>query len=130
MGAHRGHKRRQPSDAPCYYAGMSVAGPSRYDDPAIQPIEAFIGLRDAMELADCLQTGNGASGAPAIAAALSRYARARGIDRVLRIGFSGALAYGFDRGGWLADVPRGLGLTALQLVPPLKRELIRKLALI
>ncbi len=89
-----------------------------------------LGLRDAMELADCLQTVSGTSGAPAIAAALSRYARARGIDRVLRIGFSGALAYGFDRGGWLADVPRGLGLTALQLVPPLKRELIRKLALI
>ena len=42
-----------------------------------------------------------------------------GTPREMRIG-----------GAVLADVPRGLGLTALQLLPPLKRELIRRLALI
>lgn len=89
-----------------------------------------LGLRDAMELADCLRKHNATNGSTPISSALSRYARSRGVDRVLRIGFSGALAYGFDRGGWLADVPRGLGLTALQLVPPLKRELMRRLALL
>lgn len=89
-----------------------------------------LGLRDAMELADCLRTHNATNGSAPISSALGRYARSRGVDRVLRIGFSGALAYGFDRGGWLADVPRGLGLTALQLVPPLKRELMRRLALL
>lgn len=90
-----------------------------------------LGLRDAMALAASLQAmTRTAPAADAIASTLSGYARARGIDRALRIGFSGALAYGFDRGGWLADMPRGIGLTALQLLPPLKRALIRHLALL
>jgi len=89
-----------------------------------------LGLRDSMVLAEALRGATTPGNVETIASALGRYARARGVDRMLRIGFSGALAYGFDRGGWLADVPRGLGLTALQLLPPLKRELIRRLALI
>ena len=85
-----------------------------------------LGLRDAQDLADAFvrQTSNAT-----IAATLSKFARARGIDRVARIGFTGLLAYGFDRGGWLADVPRGLGLTAVQMLPPLRREVTRRLAL-
>ncbi len=89
-----------------------------------------LGLRDAAELAESLSPSATSAATADIPRALARYARARGIDRVLRIGFSGALAYGFDRGGWLADVPRGLGLMALQLAPPLKRELLRRLALV
>ncbi len=85
-----------------------------------------LGLRDARDLADAFarQTTN-----ETIAATLSRFARSRGIDRVARIGFTGLLAYGFDRGRWLADVPRGLGLTAVQMLPPLRREITRRLAL-
>jgi 2-octaprenyl-6-methoxyphenol hydroxylase len=82
-----------------------------------------LGLRDSMVLAEALRGATTPGNVETIASALGRYARARGVDRMLRIGFSGALAYGFDRGGWL-------GLTALQLLPPLKRELIRRLALI
>jgi 2-octaprenyl-6-methoxyphenol hydroxylase len=85
-----------------------------------------LGLRDAQDLADAFVRKKSDE---TIAATLSRFARARGIDRVARIGFTGLLAYGFDRGGWLADVPRGLGLTAVQLLPPLRREITRRLAL-
>ena len=85
-----------------------------------------LGLRDAQDLADAF--GQQKPG-ETIAGTLSKFARSRGIDRVARIGFTGLLAYGFDRGGWLADVPRGLGLTALQMLPPLRREITRRLAL-
>jgi 2-octaprenyl-6-methoxyphenol hydroxylase len=85
-----------------------------------------LGLRDAQELADAFVRQP--AGTP-VAATLSKFARSRGVDRVARIGFTGLLAYGFDRGGWLADVPRGLGLTAVQLLPPLRREIVRRLAL-
>ena len=67
--------------------------------------------------------------AETIAPTLTNFARKRGPDRVARIGFTGMLAYGFDRGGWLFDVPRGLGLTAVQMLRPLRRELVRHLAL-
>ena len=85
-----------------------------------------LGLRDAQDLGDAFARQKSDE---TIAAILFKLARARGIDRVARIGFTGLLAYGFDRGGWLADVPRGLGLTALQMLPPLRREITRKLAL-
>lgn len=85
-----------------------------------------LGLRDAQALADVFVRK---SSDYTIAATLSKFARSRGIDRVARIGFTGLLAYGFDRGRWLADVPRGLGLTAVQMLPPLRREITRRLAL-
>ncbi len=84
-----------------------------------------LGLRDAQDLGDAFarQTTN-----KTIAATLAKFSRSRGVDRVARIGFTGLLAYGFDRGGWLADVPRGLGLTAVQMLPLLRREITRRLA--
>jgi 2-octaprenyl-6-methoxyphenol hydroxylase len=83
-----------------------------------------LGLRDADSFAAALaQSGLGVTGA------LSTFARARGADRVASIGFTGVLAYAFERGGWFADVPRGMALTLLQLLPPLKRQLIDRLAL-
>jgi 2-octaprenyl-6-methoxyphenol hydroxylase len=85
-----------------------------------------LGLRDAQDLAETFARNKSGD---TISATLSRFARTRGVDRVARIGFTGLLAYGFDRGGWLADVPRGLGLTAVQMLPPLRREITRKLAL-
>jgi len=88
-----------------------------------------LGLRDALDLAKVLAGEKRTASVTPIAMNLARFARIRGVDRLVRIGFTGLLAYGFDRGGWLADVPRGLGLTALQLMPPLKREVTRRLAL-
>lgn len=88
-----------------------------------------LGLRDAADLADAFARAHSRARSPVVASVLAQYARTRGSDRVMRIGFTGLLAYGFDRGGWLADVPRGLGLTVLQLLPPLKREITRRLAL-
>ena len=85
-----------------------------------------LGLRDAQDFAEAFVRKNADE---TIAVTLSKFARSRGIDRVARIGFTGLLAYGFDRGGWLADVPRGLGLTAVQMLPPLRREITRRLTL-
>jgi 2-octaprenyl-6-methoxyphenol hydroxylase len=93
---------------------------------ALHPVAAQglnLGLRDAQQLAQSL-----ADHGDNVANALSKFARARGVDRVVTFGFTGLLAYGFDRGGWLLDAPRGLGLTALQLLTPLKREIIRRMA--
>ena len=100
---------------------------------ALHPVAAQglnLGLRDALDLASVLQNNNhrGNEG-ESVTAALSRFARARALDRVATFGFSGLLAYGFDRGGWLLDAPRGLGLMALQMLPPAKRELLRRMAL-
>lgn len=83
-----------------------------------------LGLADARQFAEALSKKSGR-----IAETLTSFARQRGVDRLSRIGFTGLLAYGFDRGGWLFDVPRGLGLTAVQMLPPLRRELTRRLAL-
>ena len=83
-----------------------------------------LGLADAQQFAEAMGTKTNS-----IAATLASFARQRGIDRVARIGFTGLLAYGFDRGGWLFDVPRGLGLAAVQMLPPLRREITRRLAL-
>ena len=83
-----------------------------------------LGLADAQQFADAMATKSSS-----IAATLASFARRRGVDRVARIGFTGLLAYGFDRGGWLFDVPRGLGLTAVQMLPPLRQALTRRLAL-
>ncbi len=83
-----------------------------------------LGLVDAGQFADAMAKKTGST-----AATLTAFARHRGVDRVARIGFTGLLAYGFDRGGWLFDVPRALGLTAVQMLPPLRRELTRRLAL-
>ena len=83
-----------------------------------------LGLADAQQFAEAM-----AKKSHGIAATLASFARQRGMDRVARIGFTGLLAYGFDRGGWLFDVPRGLGLTVVQMLPPLRRELTRRLAL-
>ncbi|TAG82219.1 MAG: FAD-dependent oxidoreductase [Burkholderiales bacterium] len=98
---------------------------------ALHPVAAQglnLGLRDADDLANALQNNNHRSEQESITSALSRFARSRAIDRVATFGFSGVLAYGFDRGGWLLDAPRGLGLMALQMLPPAKRELLRRMA--
>jgi 2-octaprenyl-6-methoxyphenol hydroxylase len=93
---------------------------------ALHPVAAQglnLGLRDAQQLAQSL-----ADHGDNVAMALQKFVRARGFDRIATFGFTGLLAYGFDRGGWLLDAPRGLGLTALQLLAPIKKEIIRRIA--
>jgi 2-octaprenyl-6-methoxyphenol hydroxylase len=93
---------------------------------ALHPVAAQglnLGLRDAQQVAQSLVDHS-----DNVAMALQKFARARGVDRIATFGFTGLLAYGFDRGGWLLDAPRGLGLTALQLLSPLKKEIIRRIA--
>lgn len=85
-----------------------------------------LGLRDAGAFADALMMQNGDNN---VTSSLRTFARIRATDRVASIGFTGILAYAFDRGGWIADVPRGLALTAIGLVPALKRAMIARLAL-
>ncbi len=97
---------------------------------ALHPVAAQglnLGLADVQSLADTLRLqGSTAVDVPML---VGRYARMRAPDRVFRIGFSGALAYGFERAGGLLDGPRGAALMALQLLPGLKRTLLARLAL-
>jgi 2-octaprenyl-6-methoxyphenol hydroxylase len=88
-----------------------------------------LGLRDADAFAHCFGQVRPSDVDASVSARLAAFARGRAVDRITSIGFTGVLTYAFDRGGWFADVPRGLALTALQLLPPLKRELIARLAL-
>jgi 2-octaprenyl-6-methoxyphenol hydroxylase len=88
-----------------------------------------LGLRDADAFAACFNQTMSRGTNESISERLAAFARGRAVDRITSIGFTGVLTYAFDRGGWFADVPRGLALTALQLLPPLKRELIARLAL-
>ena len=83
-----------------------------------------LGLADSQQFAETMAKRTGS-----IPTTLNTFARHRGVDRITRIGFTGLLAYGFDRGSWLFDVPRGLGLTAVQMLPPIRRELTRRMAL-
>jgi 2-octaprenyl-6-methoxyphenol hydroxylase len=91
---------------------------------ALHPIagQGFnLGVRDAYELARVLRE------APREAlgqrATLARYARERAMDRRAGIAFTNGLVHLF--GGSLLRWPRGLGLTVLDSLPPLKRAFTR-----
>jgi 2-octaprenyl-6-methoxyphenol hydroxylase len=88
-----------------------------------------LGFRDVRDFVSVLVRNRERAHAVPVAAVLNEFARARSADRIMSIGFTGLLAHGFDRGGWLAGLPRGLSLTALQLATPLRRELTRRFAL-
>ena len=74
------------------------------DPVAVQGLN--LGLRDAQDLADAFVRQKPSE---TIASTRSKFARSRSTDRVARASYTGLLAYGFDRGGWRAGVPRGLG---------------------
>ena len=84
-----------------------------------------LGFADARVLASTMA----ACKAAPIRERFATFARRRAPDRLLRMGFSGLLAHGFHRGGWILDVPRGAGLMALQLATPARRALLRRLVL-
>jgi len=91
---------------------------------ALHPIagQGFnLGVRDAWELARVLRAAKGE--ALGDAATLRRYARDRALDRRAGIAFTNGLVHLF--GGSALRWPRGIGLTVLDALPPVKRAFTR-----
>ena len=83
-----------------------------------------LGLRDAWELA---QTVLDAPADPGAATTLARYAAGRRRDTLPGMGFTDALVEIFSRDWAPLRRARGLGLFALQAVPPLKHFVARRM---
>ena len=82
-----------------------------------------LGLRDAYELAqELLATPRDAIGSRE---RLAAYARRRRVDRFSGIAFTHGLLSAFGTDSALASWPRGLALTLLDSVPPMKRAFTR-----
>lgn len=82
-----------------------------------------LALRDCMALAHCL-TGVADPGAPEV---LARYAADRKLDRSGTIGMTDGLIRVFSNDNFLLKHARGAGLIALDLVPPLRSFLARRM---
>ncbi len=82
-----------------------------------------LALRDIFELARCLAD----AADPGAPATLARYAASRRTDRRAAIGFTDALVRVFSNNGPLLRHARGAGLLALDLVPPLRSFLARRM---
>ena len=85
-----------------------------------------LALRDVWSLAETLAGAN-LDHDPGAAALLERYARARRLDRIGAIGFTDTLIRVFSNnfGPW--RVARGGGLAALELLPPLKHFVAKRM---
>ncbi|MBL8483307.1 MAG: FAD-dependent monooxygenase [Rhodocyclaceae bacterium] len=82
-----------------------------------------LALRDVIELADRLRTGGMAD----VSASLAQHAAARRLDRAGAIGFTDGLVRLFDLDLPAARHARGLGLLALDLCPPVRHMLARRM---
>lgn len=85
-----------------------------------------LALRDVWALAQTLVDA-GPNEDPGAAALLARYARARRLDRIGTIGFTDALIRVFGNDLALWRVARGGGLAALDLLPPLKHFVAKRM---
>ncbi len=83
-----------------------------------------LGLRDAWELAEALLDHPGDAGHPA---ALAAYARGRQIDRRGSMAFTDGIVRLFSNDLPPLRVARGLGLLALDLYPPLRHFVARRM---
>lgn len=84
-----------------------------------------LGLRDAATLADLVQAASGdAIGSPAM---LQSYAASRRRDASRGIAFTDFLASVFGEGSLAPSWGRGLALTLLDLLPPARRALARRM---
>ncbi len=86
-----------------------------------------LGLRDAWELAETLLAHAGENGDPGDPAPLARYARGRSLDRGGSTAFTDGIVRLFSN-----DLPplrwaRGIGLLALDLAPPLRHFVARRM---
>ncbi len=84
-----------------------------------------LGLRDAWELADTLI--NAKHGDPGAASTLAAYARRRRLDRWGGAAFTDAVVRLFSNDIAPLRAARGLGLLALDSLPPLRRALARRM---
>ena len=84
-----------------------------------------LGLRDAIELAGFVASAprEDIGSAPF----LRRYAGARRLDRAAGIGFTDALVRAFSNRNRLTIAARGAALTLLDIVPPARRFLARRM---
>ncbi len=83
-----------------------------------------LGLRDAWELAEALLAG---PGDPGNAAALAKYARGRRLDRLGSSVFTDGIVRVFSNDLPPLRVARGLGLLALDLLPPLRHFVAKRM---
>lgn len=85
-----------------------------------------LGLRDAWELAEALhrQVDAGDAGAPPL---LADYARGRGLDRRGSMAFTDGIVRLFSNDIAPLKMARGLGLLALDLAPPLRHFVARRM---
>ena len=84
-----------------------------------------LGLRDAWELAAAILAN--ASGDAGDAAALDSYARARRLDRKGSIAFTDGIVRVFGNDLAPLRIARGLGLLALDILPPLRHFVARRM---
>ncbi|MGD7482078.1 UbiH/UbiF/VisC/COQ6 family ubiquinone biosynthesis hydroxylase, partial [Ralstonia pseudosolanacearum] len=109
------HARRTPVDRRVVAIGNAAQ--------TIHPVagQGFnLGLRDAFELARALRDA-------VTPAALTRFARERAFDRAVTIGLTDLLPRAFAVPGRPVGHLRGIALTLLECVPPLKHELARQM---
>ena len=83
-----------------------------------------LGLRDAFELARAVGAAVADPGAPATIAAFERQ---RQPDRSRAVHITDAMVRAFSFGDPVFSVARGIGLTALDVVPPLRRAFARQM---
>ena len=111
-------RRRSPVGARCAWLGNAAQ--------TLHPVagQGFnLALRDVMQLARSL-AGAPDPGQPELLAA---YAAARRLDRIASIGFTDALVRAFAMKAPLAHAARGAALLALDLAPPLRHFLARRM---
>ncbi|HWQ38049.1 MAG TPA: FAD-dependent monooxygenase [Burkholderiales bacterium] len=84
-----------------------------------------LGLRDTWELARLLRRG--AVSDPGIPALLARYGRSRRIDRIAGITATDLLTRIFSNDFPVIEQARGLGIALLDLLPPARRFLMRRM---
>lgn len=113
----------------------------RYRDKPVAPRQAWLGnsaqaihpvggqgfnlaLRDAWQLADTLLKCGGDPGAESL---LARYAQRRSLDRRATIGFTDFLVRGFSNANPLLALGRGLGLFLLDVLPPARDFVARRM---
>lgn len=84
-----------------------------------------MGLRDAADLARVLQTQGAAD--PGAQAVLSHFAQARAQDTRMGVRFTDTLVGLFSTANPAITLGRGLGLAALDLLPPVRRALARRM---
>jgi 2-octaprenyl-6-methoxyphenol hydroxylase len=115
-----------------WYRGSTVAGAIAVGNAAqtLHPVAGQglnLGLRDAASLAELVRRtpARAVGGAPFLA----EYRAARRIDRFATIGITDLLVRTFSNESAAARCARGVGLVALDLVPPARRLLARGMML-